>query len=596
MMEAGRKARNSGSAGLELVSMVRLSRTAVAVAVVGFLALSASGPVWAAAAAATGPKAPSDNPKVGDYLRARSAQLAYDWKNAGQFMRAAWKADPENTQLRHEALLLSVAGGDFTEAVAVARQIPQDSPDITLARLVLATDDILAKRYAAAIEKLKALPDQGAERYLRPLMTAWAEVGLGHKDAALAAIGALNNLQGAIELHAMQLGMVSEAIGDKAEATAQFKRLLTGSPSSRAILVAAQFFQRQGDINQARQAVERFDADGSSASARLELLMKLAANQRLAPVTDPRLGAAASFFEVAASLAQSERVDLGPLIYTRLALQLDPDFAEARILMAEIETKWGKREEAVAALLQVNPSSHLRTTAVRGAMANLVRLNKEEEALKLGRAALAEHPEDLDLAMLQADLLRGQSHYAESIKAYDSLLARIPATSSRKGLALFHRGIAYERAKQWPKAEADLQAALMLRPDDPGILNYLAFSWADQGINLDRARTMLDKALQLVPNDGAIVDSLGWVLYRQGHFDAAIQNLERAVSLESGDAAINDHLGDAYWRAGRRIEAQIQWDRALRMSDDKALSDQIRVKLKDGLPDPQHAANGQDKI
>ena len=161
-------------------------------------------------------------------------------------------------------------------------------------------------------------------------------------------------------------------------------------------------------------------------------------------------------------------------------------------------------------------------------------------------------------------------------------LARRPA-SSRKGLALYHRGITYERAHDWPHAETDLLAALMLRPDDPGLLNYLAFSWADQGINLDRARTMLERAIQLVPDDGAIIDSLGWVMFRQGDYEDAAKQLEHAVELEADDATVNDHLGDAYWRLGRQIEARSQWERAARLTADKALGDQLREKLKDGL-------------
>jgi Flp pilus assembly protein TadD len=173
-------------------------------------------------------------------------------------------------------------------------------------------------------------------------------------------------------------------------------------------------------------------------------------------------------------------------------------------------------------------------------------------------------------------------------------LTKIAATSNRRGIALYHRGIAYQEMKQWPQAEADLLAALKLRPDDPGLLNYLAFSWADQGINLDRARTMLDRAVQLVPDDGAIVDSLGWVMFRAGDYAEAVKQLERAVSLNADDATINDHLGDAYWFNGRQIEARSQWEKAARMTQDKTLEQQIRKKLRDGLDEsslPRHAAN-----
>ncbi len=232
-------------------------------------------------------------------------------------------------------------------------------------------------------------------------------------------------------------------------------------------------------------------------------------------------------------------------------------------------------------------------TAERLAIAALERSNQSDKALKLGQAAVKAYPQDIDLALFAADYCGRNQHYPDAIKAYAEVLTRIPGTSDRKGLGfVLHRGMAYQQSHQWPPAEADLLAALQLRPDDPAVLNYLGFSWADQGVNLDRARTMIERALSLVPDDGAIVDSLGWVMFRSGDYDDAVKQLERAVSLNANDATINDHLGDAYWRAGRQIEARSQWEKAARFSEDRDLSEQIKTKLRDGLqPDapPKHA-------
>jgi Flp pilus assembly protein TadD len=186
-----------------------------------------------------------------------------------------------------------------------------------------------------------------------------------------------------------------------------------------------------------------------------------------------------------------------------------------------------------------------------------------------------------------------RSHYAEAITVYDTVLARPTLTNNRRGLALFHRGMTQQRADRWSLAEADLLAALKLRPNDASLLNYLAFAWAERAENLDQARTMLERAIQLEPDDGAIIDSLGWVMFQAGDYPEAIAQLERAVQLDAGDSTINDHLGDAYWRAGRQVEARAQWERAARLTDDKALADQIKVKIREGLAEgatPRHAA------
>jgi len=142
-----------------------------------------------------------------------------------------------------------------------------------------------------------------------------------------------------------------------------------------------------------------------------------------------------------------------------------------------------------------------------------------------------------------------------------------------------------ERSKQWERAEADFLGALELEPEQPFVMNYLAYSWVEQHRNLDNAKSMLVRAVELRPNDGYIVDSLGWVYYRLGEYEAAVPQLERAVELRPQDPVINDHLGDALWRIGRRNEARFQWRRALSLEPEADQVPSIEGKLSSGLPD-----------
>ena len=117
------------------------------------------------------------------------------------------------------------------------------------------------------------------------------------------------------------------------------------------------------------------------------------------------------------------------------------------------------------------------------------------------------------------------------------------------------------------------------------VLNYLGYSWVDQGINLDEAFGMLRRAVELKPRDGYIIDSLGWAHYRMGRFDEAVRELERAVDLKPADPVINDHLGDAYWRVGRRLEARFQWNHARDLNPDPEDLPKILKKIENGLED-----------
>ncbi|MEM7509264.1 MAG: tetratricopeptide repeat protein, partial [Pseudomonadota bacterium] len=166
---------------------------------------------------------------------------------------------------------------------------------------------------------------------------------------------------------------------------------------------------------------------------------------------------------------------------------------------------------------------------------------------------------------------------------YDGAIQLIGTPENRHWVLYYQRGITYERSKQWPKAESDFRQALALEPDHPLVLNYLGYSFVEMKINLDEARDMIEKAVEQRPDDGYIVDSLGWILYRLGEFDEALRHMSRAVELRPVDPVINDHYGDVLWMNGRKIEAEFQWRRALSFDPEEAEQERIRRKLEVGL-------------
>ncbi|MCK6454109.1 MAG: tetratricopeptide repeat protein, partial [Alphaproteobacteria bacterium] len=215
-----------------------------------------------------------------------------------------------------------------------------------------------------------------------------------------------------------------------------------------------------------------------------------------------------------------------------------------------------------------------------------------DEAEKLLRAMGAEHPDRVEPLTQLGNLLRARERFADAVVAYDQAMARVGKVEERHWSMFYTRGIALERSKQWARAEADFLKALELQPNQPYVLNYLGYSWIDQGINLDRGMEMIRKAVEQRPNDGYIVDSLGWAHYRLGNYERAVEHLERAVELRPQDPTINDHLGDAYWKVGRLQEARFQWQRAQGLKPDADLLAQIEKKLKEGLTASAPAKSG----
>ena len=167
---------------------------------------------------------------------------------------------------------------------------------------------------------------------------------------------------------------------------------------------------------------------------------------------------------------------------------------------------------------------------------------------------------------------------------YDKAVAVLKTPTAANWNIFYQRGIAYERLKEWPKAEPNFKKALALYPDQPQVLNYLGYSWVDQGMNLKEALAMIQKAVDLRPSDGYIVDSLGWAYFKLGRFDDSVREMERAVSLKPEDPVLNDHLGDAYWRVGRKLEATYQWRTARDLKPDPDVLAAVQRKLLEGLP------------
>jgi tetratricopeptide (TPR) repeat protein len=308
------------------------------------------------------------------------------------------------------------------------------------------------------------------------------------------------------------------------------------------------------------------------------------------PVPNAVDGIAETYLAFAAALRAQDQSEFA-MIITRLALQLRPDFSAARLLAAEIQASEQQPEAALRMLAGIPDSDPI---------APLVRLRRVALAEKLGRsesamrelARLTKDYPDSPVPQIQlGNMLRSEHRFPEAVAAYDRAIALMPHPVRTDWPVFYDRGIALERSHQWKKAEADFNRALDLEPDQPYVLNYLGYAWADAGHNLDRARQMIQKAAERRPNDGAITDSLGWVEYRQGSVAEAVRTLERAVELEPEDATINGHLGDAYWAAGRKLEARFQWQRALTLNPEPDDAAKLEAKLKTDRPGP--VASGQ---
>src|SRR5262249_43793008 len=180
-------------------------------------------------------------------------------------------------------------------------------------------------------------------------------------------------------------------------------------------------------------------------------------------------------------------------------------------------------------------------------------------------------------------ILRGHKRYAEVVEYYARAIALISQPEQKDWTYFYSRGACYEWLKKWPQAEADLQRALQLSPDQPLVLNTLGYYWINQNKNLKQGLALIEKAARLKPDDGDIVESLGWAHYRAGNIDQALEHLRRATELRPSDPTFSDHYGDVLWKKGRKQQARGMWTWAMSLDPAPTEAEKIKRKIANGL-------------
>jgi tetratricopeptide (TPR) repeat protein len=535
-----------------------------------------------AASASPAPATDLDTP-LGDFLAARIALIQGDPAAAADYYAAVLRHDPDNADILQEAFGLALTRGQLDQAVPLAQRMVAIDVPAPLAHLVLGVAEVRQNHFKDAETQFAALPHRGMTSFIAPLLEAWAQTGAGETDTALETLKTLSaNGQGLQSLQDFHAALINDVAGRTAAAAPLYEHTVaSGMISVRTLEVAGSFFQRTGHPERAKDLYDRYRNEFPDSMVFDGDTLLRTGTTPPKPVADARDGLAEALFDVAQAVNQG-KIQNYALMFARLALEVKPDFPLAQVLAGDILTNDGHLAEANALYLGISPDSPVRALGRMRADTNLDAMGQTEPAMQdLARLA-KEHPATVDPLLALGDIQRQHQDFDGAIASYDEALRRLPAQAQNRWALLFSRAVAYERSHRWPQAEADLQAALTLNPNQPDILNYLGYSWVDRGVQIDRAIGLIERAIRLKPDDGAIVDSLGWAFYRLGKFQDSVQALEHAVELKPDDPTITEHLGDAYWRSGRQEEAREQWKRALTLNPEPDQIDGLRDKVRTG--------------
>ena len=505
----------------------------------------------------------------GNYLEWIYAKEIKDLKKLKKtFKNISLSNVKENTL--EELLFESIIFDDWNAGKEISIKLIEINKENTTANLFLLVDDFLEKK------KINFISSNPKDRLLDSSFLEAINIWI-NKDKKF---DYQNKLQNCIPLLCLHYGMKLLLDGQKKKAQAFFNKIDTQKFSSTRVkelqLYSSLKFNNKTKAKELLESLSykdlnQKDYDIKNISSNLEILN---------PVLTQKDGLAEVFYNISSWYYQKDLYKFS-IFFGKLSLRLRKDFNAMRLLLAssfELIDLENNADEIVSQVNTKNPY-YMKFLKLRVSLNDEIK--KKNKIKPLLEELIKNHPKNWELKILLADIYRTEKNYDGSINLYSQIIEDV--LDENKWSIFYSRGIAYERSNKWEKAEEDLKMAMTLQPNDPYVINYLAYSWLDRKMNIDLALNLLEKAVELEPSDGYILDSLGWAHYLSNSYEKSVYFLEKAVSFLPNDPTLNDHLGDAYWKSGRYDEAQSQWKRVLIIDPEFKNKDDVKKKIELGI-------------
>jgi len=520
-----------------------------------------------------------------DYLIGSYTNYIDDAENRAEFYVSAFEADESDGGLARRAITSAIAAGDMVETQSLAKEILRNHPNEPVSRTILGASAFAKGDYTAANQYFEDGTNDPSVKIMMDMMYGWSKAAQGDTEKGAEILGGLGG--GA---YFQVLGRVMQANmhgpeGDLEKAKESYDLAeASGVADTSTALSRARVVSRSGDISAALEKLEEFDSQsgGFELGPVKSYLDDLLAGKPISKKLTPQQEASWAMTDAAYGFFVRNRAFDFAEVYIRTALNIDPTNDRARIWLAALIEE-NRQDEALDLFRSVKSDSDYAVSARLSEANVFFDRDEDETAIKILEAANRDYPSlTTREALGRARLIR--ENYEDALPIYDALVKSMSDEEIENDIQpLYYRAVCYERVKEWDKSVADFKRVLAIDPENADALNYLGYTWVDRNENLEEAFDMIEKAVELEPQSGAIVDSLGWAHYKLGQYSEARKNLEKAVELTPNSATIVDHLGDVYWRLGRYREAGFQWERALEFdpTDEERVS--INAKIKGGL-------------
>lgn len=519
----------------------------------------------------------------GEYLAGSYAHYLEDSTARSDYYSRAFARAESDISLGRRAMSSAITAGDMDLARTLAIEINQKDSKEPMALMLLGEKAFKQGRLKQAQDYFNPGTADLTMGIAMGLMEGWSYVAANDLESARETFRSVGGGAYFQNIADLQIAKAEALLGDPEEAKKAFRAAEeNGQSAIETRLAKARFLHSIGENDLALKELEAFSNqnDVFETGPVARYIEALRAGEAIDGLLTPTQEAARAMTEPAYGFFVANRARDAGEVFLRLALSLDPRHDKAVLWLGDLLDNTERSDEAMRLYKDIPEDSHYIVSA-KLAEANVYFSREEDDkALAVLEQVNAKHTSFITREALgRARLIR--ENYEDALPIYIELVDSMSEEDIKANTQpLYFRGISYERTKQWDKAEADFKRVLAIEPDNADALNYLGYTWVDRGENLTEAFEMIRKAVELEPNSGAIVDSLGWAHYKLGQYKEAKENLEKAVALSPSSATIIDHLGDVYWKLGRFREAGYQWERALEFDPTDEERGNIKLKLK----------------
>lgn len=521
----------------------------------------------------------------GAYLAGRVAHLRQNYGEAADYYIKSLKLGNKNDDVLNSTYLLLASEGRIAEAAKYARMSQEKGDKAHLIAFIFLVEDMHQKNYEKALEDVSMLEKTPFKKTVKLLLESWVLAALDREKEAFDKLDLLKNDKKLSGIYHLHHGMMSDYFGHQDETMKDFEILVQDKSlplSFRDLQIIGNFYLRSGHKEKLIEMTEKYYHENANTPMLGELLdsFKKASDTSNVPmlIDSPQKGLAEAVFSFGTIFRgfQNEVAQL----FTALVLYLNPDLDIARIAMADLYERSNRFVQAEEEYALINEDSPVYYVAQLKSATDDMLNDKKERALKKLQNLQKVYPDSTHISFRLGELNRIMKRYKEASSYYEDVLQKLPESERDRWTIYYALGITYERQRLFDKSDETFKKALHLSHRHPEVLNYLGYSWLERSMNINEALYMIFEAHHKNPEDGHVIDSLGWALYKMGRYESAVPILERASEYMPKNAIIFNHLGDAYWQVGRHNEARFQWNHALKATEDKSELDEESVKEK----------------